>query len=91
MKALAHTSNSVCTRTTFIRCFCYGFVYRLLCHHPVPEGAECDSPVQFNTENIPLEMSHAASLSSLHVGEDDEECSSGKNSLLESVSHFERS
>jgi hypothetical protein len=89
MKALGHMSKSLCTCSAFIRCFYYGYVYRLVCCHPVPEGVECDSPVRFSTENIPLEISHAASLSSLHLGVDDEEFSLGKNGLLESVSHFE--
>ncbi|GLH14629.1 Uncharacterized protein GBIM_18977 [Gryllus bimaculatus] len=44
-----------------------------LLSRPVSEGTSCDTPLRFATEDTPLEVSHAASLSSLSICEDDED------------------
>ncbi|XP_071444666.1 adenomatous polyposis coli protein-like isoform X2 [Hetaerina americana] len=42
--------------------------------HAVAEGSPlCDTPIRYATEDTPLEISHAASLSSLSIGEEDDE------------------
>ncbi|XP_069674956.1 adenomatous polyposis coli protein-like isoform X2 [Periplaneta americana] len=52
---------------------CAALLQRLPSGRPASEVASCDIPLRFNTEDTPLEISHAASLSSLSVGEDDDE------------------
>ncbi|PSN58422.1 hypothetical protein C0J52_02807 [Blattella germanica] len=51
---------------------------------PISEGASCDTPLRFNTEDTPLEISHAASLSSLSVGDDDEDYNAAMKPLRQS-------
>ncbi|XP_046389958.1 adenomatous polyposis coli protein-like isoform X2 [Ischnura elegans] len=42
--------------------------------HATAEGSPlCDTPIRYATEDTPLEISHAASLSSLSIGEEDDE------------------
>jgi len=59
-------------------------VYRFSSGDALPKTAAPDMSLGYSTENTPLEVSHAASLSSLNVDDDDDdEFNTGESSSLQ--------